>query len=59
MKSSTEDRIEGTVHEAKGAVKEKVGEVLNKPDLEAEGKVEKLEGQIQQNVAQVKKAFKK
>ena len=34
MKSSTEDRIEGTVHEAKGALKEKVGEVLNKPDLE-------------------------
>ncbi len=59
MKSSTEDRVEGTVHEAKGAVKEKVGEILNDPDLETEGQVEKLSGQIQQNVAQVKKAFKK
>src|SRR5271166_4554480 len=59
MKSSTEDRIEGTVHEAKGAVKEKVGEVLHSPDLETEGKDEKLAGQVQQNVAQVKKLFKK
>ena len=59
MKSSTEDRIKGTIREAKGAVKEKVGQVLNSPDLETEGKSEKLVGQVQQKVAKVKKLFRK
>jgi len=59
MKSSTEDRIKGTIREAKGAVKEKLGEVVNSPDLETEGKSEKLAGQVQQKVAKVKKLFRK
>jgi len=59
MKSSTEDRIKGTIREAKGAVKEKLGQVLNSPDLETEGKSEKLVGQVQQKVAKVKKLFRK
>ena len=59
MKSSTEDRVKGTLREAKGAVKEKVGQVLNSPDLETEGKSEKLVGQVQQKVAKVKKLFRK
>jgi len=59
MKSSTEDRVKGTIREAKGAVKEKVGQVLNRPDLETEGKNEKLVGQVQQKIAKVKKLFRK
>ena len=59
MKSSTEDRIKGTIREAKGAVKEKLGAVVNSPDLETEGKSEKLAGQVQQKVAKVKKLFRK
>ena len=59
MKSSTEDRVKGTLREAKGAVKEKVGQVLNSPDLETEGKSEKLVGQVQQKVAKVKTLFRK
>ena len=37
MKSSTQDQVEGKVHAAKGQVKETVGELINNPNLEAEG----------------------
>ncbi len=57
MKPSTEDQIKGTAHTLKGAAKEKAGEVLNNPDLQAEGQDEKLVGKIQQKVGQIKKVF--
>jgi uncharacterized protein YjbJ (UPF0337 family) len=59
MKDSTKDKVQGSVHEAKGAVKEKVGHALNKPDLEAEGTDEKLGGKIQKKVGDVEKVFEK
>ncbi len=59
MKHSTDDQIEGTLHEAKGAVKEKLGQVMHKPDLETEGQAEKLTGRAQQKVGQIKKVFEK
>lgn len=31
MKDSTKDKVEGTTHELKGAVKEKVGHATNNP----------------------------
>jgi len=34
MKVSTKDKVQGTVHEAKGAVKEKLGHATNNPALE-------------------------
>jgi uncharacterized protein YjbJ (UPF0337 family) len=37
MKQSTEDKASGKVHEVKGKIKEKVGQLTNNPDLEAEG----------------------
>jgi len=37
MKPSTENEIDGKVHEVKGAIKEKVGQLTNDPDLEDEG----------------------
>jgi uncharacterized protein YjbJ (UPF0337 family) len=37
MKPSTENEIAGKVHEVKGRLKEKVGQMTNAPDLEAEG----------------------
>jgi uncharacterized protein YjbJ (UPF0337 family) len=55
MKPSTHDHIEGTIHQLKGAVKEKVGQVMNNADLTAEGKAEKLAGKIQEKVAQIEK----
>jgi uncharacterized protein YjbJ (UPF0337 family) len=59
MKPSTKDRIEGTFHEVKGKVKERVGEVVNNPDLESEGKTENLSGKVQKKVGQIKEVFEK
>ena len=36
MKPSTKDEIEGTLHEAKGKIKQKAGQVTNNPKLAAE-----------------------
>ena len=55
MKSSVQDKIEGSAHEAKGKVKEVAGRVSNKPDLEAEGTAEKIAGKVQRKVGDVKK----
>jgi uncharacterized protein YjbJ (UPF0337 family) len=57
--SSTHDRVEGKVHEVKGAVKEKVGQVTNNPQLQDEGTVEKFNGKVENKVGQVKKVFGK
>jgi uncharacterized protein YjbJ (UPF0337 family) len=57
MQPSTKDDVEGKLHELKGKVKEKVGQVTNDPNLEAEGQDEKLGGKVQQKVGQVKKVF--
>jgi uncharacterized protein YjbJ (UPF0337 family) len=59
MKPSTKDELQGKVHEVKGAVKEKVGQVTNDPDLEMEGQDEKVGGTIQKKVGQVEKVFEK
>jgi uncharacterized protein YjbJ (UPF0337 family) len=57
MKPSSKDKVAGKIHEVKGAVKEKVGKLTNNPDLEAEGKVEKMAGKVRKKIGQVKKVF--
>ncbi len=59
MKDSTKDKVEGAVHEAKGKVKEKVGQMTNNPVLEGEGTDEKVAGKIQKKVGDVEKVFEK
>ena len=59
MKSSTQDQVEGKLHTAKGQVKETVGELINNPNLEAEGVIEKTEGNAQEKVGQIKKVMGK
>jgi uncharacterized protein YjbJ (UPF0337 family) len=59
MKPSTENEIAGRVHEVKGTVKEKVGELTNDPDLEGEGVGEKIGGKIQKKIGQVQKIVEK
>lgn len=59
MTQSTKDQIEGTLHKVTGAVKEKVGQVLNSPGLTAEGQDEKLAGNVQTKVSQIEKVFEK
>lgn len=54
MNTSTEDKIKGTFHEVKGAIKEEVGKVTNDHDLKAEGRTEKKAGEIQHHVGDAK-----
>ena len=59
MKDSTKDKVQGAAHEAKGAVKEKLGKTTNNAELEAEGTDEKVAGKIQKKVGDVEKVFEK
>jgi uncharacterized protein YjbJ (UPF0337 family) len=59
MKDSTEDKVKGAAHEAKGAVKEAVGRAVGNPDLEAEGTGEKVAGKVQKKVGDVEKVIEK
>ena len=57
MKDSTKDKAKGKFHEVKGKVKEKIGQVANDPDLEAEGQGEKIGGKILKKIGQVEKVL--
>ena len=57
MKSSMKDKVEGTLHEAKGKVKEVAGEISDNPNLKAKGKTEKIAGKVQEKIGQVKKVL--
>lgn len=57
MKSSTQDKVEGTFHNAKGKVKEMAGKITDNPKLEAKGKAEKVAGKVQEKIGQVKKVL--
>jgi uncharacterized protein YjbJ (UPF0337 family) len=59
MKPSTKDEIEGKVHEVKGNVKEKVGQLTNNPNLQGEGQAEKVGGKVQQKIGQMEKVLEK
>jgi uncharacterized protein YjbJ (UPF0337 family) len=59
MKQSTKDQIKGKLHELKGNVKEKAGQVTNNPSLATEGQNEKLAGKVQKKVGQVEEVFEK
>lgn len=57
--SSTHDRAEGKLHEVTGAIKEKVGQITNNPNLEDRGTAERVDGTIERKVGDVKKVFGK
>jgi len=59
MMPSTENEIAGKVHEVKGTIEEKVGQLTNDPDLEGEGVVENITGKVQKNIGSVEKAVEK
>ena len=56
MKPSTDDKTTGKIHQVKGTIKEKVGELTNNPDLEADGRAEKNAGKVQHAVGKIEKA---
>lgn len=59
MKSSTKDKAEGKMHQAKGKIKETVGKAVGNKDLEAEGRGEYLEGKVQEKVGDIEKVWEK
>ncbi|MDR3751241.1 MAG: CsbD family protein [Terracidiphilus sp.] len=59
MKSSTENVVEGKIHEAKGKVKEAVGRATNNPNLEGKGIGEKVAGTIQNKLGHAQKVIEK
>ena len=59
MRSSTKDKIEGSVGEAKGKVKEESGKAIGNPNLQDRGTSEKVAGKVQKKIGDVKKVFEK
>jgi uncharacterized protein YjbJ (UPF0337 family) len=59
MKPSTKNQAEGKLHVAKGKVKEIAGKLIDDPELEAEGRGEKISGKIQEKIGQVEKVVGK
>jgi uncharacterized protein YjbJ (UPF0337 family) len=59
MKPSMKDKLEGTLHEVKGKVKEVTGKVIDNPKLQGEGTGEKLAGKAQKKVGEFKKVVGK
>jgi uncharacterized protein YjbJ (UPF0337 family) len=59
MQDSTKDQVEGALHELKGTVKEKAGQLVNDPNLEAEGQAENLVGKVQTKVGHIEKVLEK
>ena len=57
MKQSTDDKTTGKLHEVKGAIKQKAGELTSNPNLAADGKAEKNAGKVQKIVGKVEKAI--
>jgi uncharacterized protein YjbJ (UPF0337 family) len=57
MKSAENDKLKGTFHQVKGAVKELAGKVTDNPTLQAKGIAEKTAGKVQKKVGEVKKAL--
>jgi uncharacterized protein YjbJ (UPF0337 family) len=49
------DELKGRGKRIKGRIKEKAGEILGNPILEAEGEVEQIEGAAQEGVARVRR----
>jgi uncharacterized protein YjbJ (UPF0337 family) len=59
MKSSTRDKMEGKLHVVKGKVREIAGTLCDNPKLEAKGAGEKIAGNVQEKVGQMKKVLGK
>ena len=53
-----EDQVKGRVEQAKGSIKETVGEAVGNPNLESEGAADKVAGKTQATYGNVKEDVK-
>ena len=56
MKPSTDDKTTGNLHEVKGAIKQKAGEIIKNTKLENNGMAEKNAGKVQNVIGKIEKA---
>jgi len=49
------DEIKGKAEQAKGYLKDKAGQVMNDPDLEAEGEIERGKGELREGFGKAKR----
>lgn len=49
------DEMQGKAEKAKGYIKDKAGEILNDPELEAEGEVERGKGALREGFGKAKR----
>jgi uncharacterized protein YjbJ (UPF0337 family) len=49
------DEIKGKAEKAKGYVKDKAGEIVNNPELEAEGEAEQVTGKARETFGKAKR----
>lgn len=49
------DELKGKVKQAKGAIKEKAGELTDDPELQAEGMADKATGKVQEGFGAAKR----
>ena len=52
------DELKGKAQKAKGFVKDKAGELMNDPELEAEGEVERAGGELREGFGKAKRKVK-
>ena len=57
MKASAKDNVSGKIHRMKGKIKEIIGKIVMKPDLEAEGKEEGRTGKVQERSARSRRSL--
>ena len=57
MKSSANDKVEGTAKDIAGNVKEAAGKATGNDQLKAAGKAEQVEGQTQKKIGEIKKVL--
>ena len=55
MKPSTAEKTTGKIHEIKGAIRQKAGELTKNPNLEADGRAEKNAGKALNVVGKIEK----
>jgi uncharacterized protein YjbJ (UPF0337 family) len=58
QRTMDKDRIKGAANQAKGAVKEKIGQVTGDTKTEAEGKADKAAGKVQNAIGGLKDAVR-
>jgi uncharacterized protein YjbJ (UPF0337 family) len=57
MKSSTKNKVKGSVREAVGKVKEATGNAIGNPDLQDRGTAQRVVGKVERKVGDVKKVL--